>query len=91
MKEYWQPKHNISDEAWEDIDWDANKIAYKESSVGQRRQHAKYITGHRGTGRSCTANISFLAYSLPYLSFKGNVFRIVVAIWGHRCGHIRSE
>ncbi len=51
LKEYWQRKHAITDEAWETINWKASKQALKEQPRGTKRWHGKHATGHCGVGR----------------------------------------
>ena len=44
IMEYWQTKHSISDETWEDIDWEAAKKGHKSWPLGKRRWAAKFAT-----------------------------------------------
>ena len=51
IRSYWQTKHSISDQQWEDINWKAAQAAHHELPVGQRRFHAKFSTSHIATGK----------------------------------------
>lgn len=51
IREYWQKKHNWTDEIFDDINWPAAKQARKELPMGQRRWHSKFATSHCATGR----------------------------------------
>ena len=51
IKDYWQKKQAITDDQWDDINWDAAQKASKEQSLGKRRWNAKYATSHCATGK----------------------------------------
>jgi len=51
IKAYWQRKHAINDENWNNIHWEASKQALKAQPLGLQRWFAKHSTGHCAVGR----------------------------------------